>query len=156
MGRSITHLVGRLPLGIITNRRKIHTHELKKCLGCGFVSGSCRRPAKSMPQRLQMFPGGVFASSLELIGSFKSSALSSKQAGPYRGWETGARYLQERPKVCFGCRILQAARKPNSVLSDHSSRRVITDVLQQPTRRFRHMFAHALRLGATGRHAFAA
>ena len=33
---------------------------------------------------------------------------------------------------------MQAARKPNSVLSDHSSRRAITDALQQPTRRFRH------------------
>jgi len=32
---------------------------------------------------------------------------------------------------------VQAARKPNSVLSDHSSRRAITDALQQPTRRFR-------------------
>ena len=34
---------------------------------------------------------------------------------------------------CF----LQTARKPNSVLDDHSSRRRITAALQQPTRRFR-------------------
>jgi hypothetical protein len=40
--------------------------------------------------------------------------------------------------MCFHSRILQAARKPNSVLSDHSSRRAITDALQQPTRGFRH------------------
>jgi hypothetical protein len=31
---------------------------------------------------------------------------------------------------------LQTARKPNSVLDDHSSRRHITESLQQPTRRF--------------------
>ena len=31
---------------------------------------------------------------------------------------------------------LQTARKPNSVLDDHSSRRHITEPLQQPTRRF--------------------
>ena len=36
---------------------------------------------------------------------------------------------------------MQAARKPNSVLSDHSSRLAITDELQQPTRRFRHKFS---------------
>jgi hypothetical protein len=32
---------------------------------------------------------------------------------------------------------VQTARKPNFVLDDHSSRRAITDALQQPTRRFR-------------------
>ena len=32
---------------------------------------------------------------------------------------------------------VQAARKPNFVLSDHSSRPAITDRLQQPTRKFR-------------------
>ena len=32
---------------------------------------------------------------------------------------------------------VQAARKPNSVLDDHSSRPAITDRFQQPTRRFR-------------------
>ncbi len=32
---------------------------------------------------------------------------------------------------------LQAARKPDSVLDDHSSRRRVTAALQQPTRRFR-------------------
>ncbi len=32
---------------------------------------------------------------------------------------------------------MQAARKPNSVLDDHSSRRSITAPLEQPTRRFR-------------------
>ena len=31
---------------------------------------------------------------------------------------------------------VQAARKPNSVLGDHSSRRRITAALQQPTRKF--------------------
>ena len=43
---------------------------------------------------------------------------------------------------------MQAARKPNFVLDDHSSRPAITDRLQQPTRRFRDS---ALRLGASGR-----
>ena len=47
---------------------------------------------------------------------------------------------------------LQAARKPNSVLDDHSSRRRITAALQQPTRRFRLSF-ESLRLGASGRYA---
>src|SRR5580693_6363677 len=46
--------------------------------------------------------------------------------------------------------IVQAARKPNSVLGDHSSRRRITAPLQQPTRKFRLAFA-SLRLNATGR-----
>ena len=32
---------------------------------------------------------------------------------------------------------MQAARKPDSVLDDHSSRRRITTPLQQPTRKFR-------------------
>ena len=45
--------------------------------------------------------------------------------------------------------FLQTARKPNSVLDDHSSRRRITTTLQQPTRRFRlafrHLFAWAYR-----------
>ncbi len=36
-----------------------------------------------------------------------------------------------------GAISLQTARKPNSVLDDHSSRRNITASLQQPTRRFR-------------------
>ena len=34
------------------------------------------------------------------------------------------------------CLSVQAARKPNSVLGDHSSRLAIADELQQPTRRF--------------------
>src|ERR1700761_8396146 len=47
---------------------------------------------------------------------------------------------------------VQAARKPNSVLGDHSSRRRITTPLQQPTRKFRPWaFTHPLRLNATGR-----
>jgi hypothetical protein len=32
---------------------------------------------------------------------------------------------------------MQAARKPDSVLDDHSSRRRVTTPLQQPTRKFR-------------------
>jgi len=32
---------------------------------------------------------------------------------------------------------MQAARKPDSVLDDHSSRRRVTAALQQPTRKFR-------------------
>jgi|GEM_PF-3047150 len=36
-----------------------------------------------------------------------------------------------------GPRPLQAARKPDSVLDDHSSRRRVTAPLQQPTRKFR-------------------
>jgi hypothetical protein len=51
--------------------------------------------------------------------------------------------------------VLQTARKPNSVLDDHSSRRRITTPLEQPTRRFRLPFG-SLRLGAPGRYAFAA
>ncbi len=38
---------------------------------------------------------------------------------------------------------MQAARKPNFVLDDHSSRRAITDALQQPTRKFRLVLSHA-------------
>jgi len=34
-------------------------------------------------------------------------------------------------------RPMQAARKPDSVLDDHSSRRRVTAPLQQPTRKFR-------------------
>ena len=49
---------------------------------------------------------------------------------------------------------MQAARKPNFVLDDHSSRRRVTaDAQQQPTRRFRDC---TLRLGASGRYAPAA
>ena len=36
-----------------------------------------------------------------------------------------------------GPRLMQAARKPDSVLDDHSSRRRVTAPLQQPTRKFR-------------------
>ncbi len=51
---------------------------------------------------------------------------------------------------------LQTARKPNSVLDDHSSRRPIAEPLQQPTRKFRlslglrprNLFACAYRAGA--------
>ena len=39
--------------------------------------------------------------------------------------------------------VLQTARKPNSVLDDHSSRRRITAALEQPTRRFRLAFGLA-------------
>jgi hypothetical protein len=49
---------------------------------------------------------------------------------------------------------VQAARKPNSVLDDHSSRRHITVPLQQPTRRFRlntSRCPEALHLVAPGR-----
>jgi hypothetical protein len=48
---------------------------------------------------------------------------------------------------------VQAARKPNSVLGDHSSRPAVADGLQQPTRRFR-CGTHPL--GASGRCAPAA
>jgi hypothetical protein len=55
---------------------------------------------------------------------------------------------------------LQAARKPDSVLDDHSSRRRVTAALQQPTRRFRLRRSpgkpnklRSLRLGASGRYA---
>jgi hypothetical protein len=45
------------------------------------------------------------------------------------------------PGSCFAIfgaiRFLQTARKPNSVLDDHSSRRRITAALEQPTRGFR-------------------
>ena len=51
--------------------------------------------------------------------------------------------------TCRGHQALQTARKPNSVLDDHSSRRSITASLQQPTRRFwlllRDLFAWAHR-----------
>jgi hypothetical protein len=50
-------------------------------------------------------------------------------------------------------RSWQAARKPNFVLDDHSSRPAITDRLQQPTRKFRNC---TLPLGASGRCAPAA
>jgi len=36
-----------------------------------------------------------------------------------------------------GATAMQAARKPDSVLDDHSSRRRVTAALQQPTRKFR-------------------
>ena len=51
---------------------------------------------------------------------------------------------------------MQATRKPNSVLGDHSSRRIIADALQQPTRRFRPGTAKAApspRLSVPGRYA---
>ena len=48
---------------------------------------------------------------------------------------------------------MQAARKPNSVLDDHSSRPCLTTWLQQPTRRFR---KSSTILGVTGRRALAA
>jgi len=64
---------------------------------------------------------------------------------------------QESPAALSARRIVQAARKPNSVLSDHSSRRVITEALQQPTRKFRPLRSCedslAPHLNATGRHA---
>ncbi len=50
----------------------------------------------------------------------------------------------------FRGEVLQATRKPNFVLDDHSSRPAVTDRLQQPTRRFRDS---TLRLGAPGRRA---
>ena len=42
---------------------------------------------------------------------------------------------------------VQTARKPNSVLGDHSSRLAIADELQQPTRRFRHVLSSSGRIG---------
>jgi hypothetical protein len=49
---------------------------------------------------------------------------------------------------------MQTARKPDSVLDDHSSRRRIATPLQQPTRRFRlPARTGSLRLGASGRYA---
>ena len=59
------------------------------------------------------------------------------------------------PGVLFGPpgpSTLQTTRKPNSVLDDHSSRRHITEPLQQPTRRF-WLPEGSLRLGASGRYA---
>ena len=53
-----------------------------------------------------------------------------------------------------GCCCLHAARKPDSVLDDHSSRRRVAAPLQQPTRRFRLPGEPgSLRLGASGRYA---
>jgi len=52
----------------------------------------------------------------------------------------------------FGAISLQTTRKPNFVLDDHSSRRHITEPLQQPTRRFR-LPEGSLRLDASGRYA---
>jgi hypothetical protein len=51
---------------------------------------------------------------------------------------------------------MQTARKPDSVLDDHSSRRRVTAALEQPTRRFRlpdtaYAEPESLRLGASGR-----
>jgi hypothetical protein len=37
----------------------------------------------------------------------------------------------------FRGHALQTARKPDSVLDDHSSRRRVTAALEQPTRKFR-------------------
>ena len=45
-----------------------------------------------------------------------------------------------RHRLCARKENLQAARKPNFVLDDHSSRRCIATSLQQPTRRFRSYF----------------
>ncbi len=48
---------------------------------------------------------------------------------------------------CGADALLQTARKPNSVLGDHSSRLVITGELQQPTRRFRRVSSSSGRIG---------
>jgi len=60
----------------------------------------------------------------------------------------------------LGATALQAARKPDSVLDDHSSRRRVTAALQQPTRKFRLRSSpgepsepRSLRLSASGRYA---
>ncbi len=45
--------------------------------------------------------------------------------------------MLSHPRDRAGWNSVQAARKPNFVLGDHSSRRRITTPLQQPTRRFR-------------------
>ncbi len=47
----------------------------------------------------------------------------------------------------LGRRGVQAARKPNFVLGDHSSRRRVTATLQQPTRRFRRLHSSPGRIG---------
>ena len=53
-----------------------------------------------------------------------------------------------------GATALQAARKPDSVLDDHSSRRRVTAALEQPTRGFRPSgLPESLRLSASGRYA---
>ncbi len=58
-----------------------------------------------------------------------------------------------RNRFCgAGASSSQTARKPNSVLDDHSSRRHITEPLQQPTRRF-WLPEGSLRLRASGRYA---
>ena len=70
--------------------------------------------------------------------------------------EDGVRSQRKLPRTVFsvrGSQASQAARKPNFVLGDHSSRRRITAPLQQPTRKFRHC---TLPLGASGRYAPAA
>jgi len=65
----------------------------------------------------------------------------------------------DHPALVHYQNFVQAARKPNSVLDDHSSRRDIAGALKQPTRRFRLMacaIRNALHLVAPGRYAFAA
>ncbi len=64
--------------------------------------------------------------------------------GEVESWvtvEVGVLWDWPRDRVCDLCPPgpggVQAARKPNSVLDDHSSRRRITGPLEQPTRRFR-------------------
>ncbi len=46
--------------------------------------------------------------------------------------------------------FVRAARKPNFVLDDHSSRRWLAPTLKQPTRRFRLMLAHISSPGRDG------
>ena len=66
------------------------------------------------------------------------------------GMTTKERQQRSREQGFCSRLYLQAARKPNFVLDDHSSRPVITDGLQQPTRRFRqlHSSPWAHRAGA--------
>jgi hypothetical protein len=73
-------------------------------------------------------------------GDFQGHAKSAPSPLTSGGWSDPAKDAQ-------------AARKPNFVLDDHSSRSAITGRLQQPTRKFRHS---TLPLGASGRCAPAA
>ncbi len=96
------------------------------------------------------------SSALKSVKELGTRRTSAPFAGCTQSWAPAARFSR-----VHRVHLKQTARKPNSVLGDHSSRRGITPALQQPTRRFRpphplRNAAEALHLGAPGRYALAA
>ena len=77
-----------------------------------------------------------FAQFTSFHGSFRGCSNLTPRLQPNASLQPGKLVAPQTFRRA-GPRPMQAARKPDSVLDDHSSRRRVTAPLQQPTRKFR-------------------